>query len=681
MTAQLPAALDRALAELSANAWRERKAAIERLHGYVRSEVEQTVLESLAERLFDLLMGDQIDARAAAHEVLVTMGDRCLRVLHRRLDDAPAGPPRRMLVDLLGQIGDRRHVPRLIHIMDDPTGDPNLRASAAAGLGRIGGAEAEGALRRLLEDGSEMLRVYALDALRAAKAQVPVEMIEPLVDPAFTRKGAAALLGLSADAGALPILLPLLDDPMGGVRAEAARALLELGEALGARGRPGLVRAAVRRIGAGTRAKLRELITHDDRDVRAAAIHLAGLAGDAEAVAPVLMVMDDPLLQERGLALVAELGDAAGEALAQAVVQVEPARREHLFRMVTALPASALSRSLLDQMVLALEDPSEDVAQAAAEALAEAGTRAALGGLYRVMANHGRLGETAADAVAAIVARQGEGHDDLELLVGSAWPQSGALARNLSRVAGKLRSARHVPHLVSQLGSPDVGVRVAAAAALGQIPGDHEGVSALSFALADEEAQVRAAACRSLGLLGAGPAVQSLLSATTDTSPMVRAAAVSALVALDNPVALARLRAIIVEDPVPTVVVQAIAGLGHTGLDQDLTMLMSLCTSQDHEVVKAAARALQSFDAHRATAALLGLLSHDRWDVRWAAAEVLAARRDLTALGPLRASVQRENDTLVREVLEDAIARLEQVQVDSEHRPSHSDHPPKGVSG
>jgi HEAT repeat protein len=145
---------------------------------------------------------------------------------------------------------------------------------------------------------------------------------------------------------------------------------------------------------------------------------------------------------------------------------------------------------------------------------------------------------------------------------------------------------------------------------------------------------------------------------------MVRAAAVSALVALDNPVSLARLRAIIVEDAVPTVVVQAIAGLGHTGLDQDLTMLMSLCTSEDHEVVKAAARALQSFDAHRATAALLGLLTHDRWDVRWAAAEVLTTRRDLTALTPLRASVQRENDTLVREVLEDAIARLEQTQLD-----------------
>ena len=40
------------------------------------------------------------------------------------------------------------------------------------------------------------------------------------------------------------------------------------------------------------------------------------------------------------------------------------------------------------------------------------------------------------------------------------------------------------------------------------------------------------------------------------------------------------------------------------------------------------------------------------------------AVRDITALGPLRASVQRENDTLVREVLEDAIDRLEQSQLD-----------------
>ena len=116
---------------------------------------------------------------------------------------------------------------------------------------------------------------------------------------------------------------------------------------------------------------------------------------------------------------------------------------------------------------------------------------------------------------------------------------------------------------------------------------------------------------------------------------------------------------IIAEDPVPTVVVQAIAGLGRSALEQDLTMLMSLCTSKDHEVVKAAARALAAFAAHRATAALLGLLGHARWDVRWAAAEVLAQRRDTTALHPLRALAEREEDEHVRQVIEQAVAALE----------------------
>ena len=109
----------------------------------------------------------------------------------------------------------------------------------------------------------------------------------------------------------------------------------------------------------------------------------------------------------------------------------------------------------------------------------------------------------------------------------------------------------------------------------------------------------------------------------------------------------------------PTVVVAAIAGLGRSALDQDLTMLMSLCTSKDHEVVKAAARGLAAFPVHRATAALLGLLGHERWDVRWAAAEVLAERKDRTALRPLQALATREQDAHVRDVIDQAIAALE----------------------
>ena len=58
-------------------------------------------------------------------------------------------------------------------------------------------------------------------------------------------------------------------------------------------------------------------------------------------------------------------------------------------------------------------------------------------------------------------------------------------------------------------------------------------------------------------------------------------------------------------------------------------------------------------------AAVLGLLAHDRWDVRWAAAEVLAERGDLTALEPLRRVQRQETDPLVRQVVASAVARLE----------------------
>lgn len=649
----LPPALAESVARLSADAWRERKQAVERLRDYVRdADVGSPALTGLIEVLLDGLTNPEaIDGRAACHEVLVATGPRCIPALSRRLaevDDAS----KRLLVDLLGAVGDASHAPLLVALLHDPATGENVLASASAALGLLGGEGADAALRGLLRSDSDMLKVYALDALRTRMASVPVEELEPLLQSPLCRTGAGALLGLTADVAALPALVALLDDEMAGARAAAAQGLAWLEEGLGERG--GLVAAAAEHFDDATRSRLRALATHDDVDVRGAAIRLCGLARDAESIPVVLTVMDEPSLQERAFEMVASMGAQAAPALAEAVSGVDPGAREHYFRLVSALPPGSVEAGLLGQIVAALDEPDEEAAQAAAECLDAVGDRTCLGGLYRALAAPGRLGETAADAMASIM-RRDEAQADLELIVGPAWPQTGALAQNLCRVVGRLGAPRHAFHLVTLLGSPDVGVRVAAAAALGSLPGEHEGTSALAFALADEEPSVRAAACRSLGLLAAMSACQSLISATGDDSPMVRAAAVQALVSLDNPVTLARLRAIIAEDPVPTVVVQAIAGLGRSALDQDLTMLMSLCMSKDHEVVKAAARALVHFDLHRATAALLGLLTHERWDVRWAAAEVLEQRRDATALGPLLVLIDNEDDTSVRAVMQQAI--------------------------
>ncbi len=665
MNQGLPEELFAALADES---WRGRKEAVEQL--LLASEGLGTGARvGLARRLLrELLATDVPHVRGAVQEVLLGLGDELAPLALEHLESR--GENLRVLVDLLGRVGQACHVPALADIVEDRALDPNLRASAAAALGAIGGARAQAALEGLLADPDDLLRVYALDGLRAMGAQVETPKLAPLLAEAVTQRGALAVLGNSGDLRAIPVVLPHLEEGAATSRAEAAMTLVKLEEAARAAGQQALVEGAFTQLSEPARARVRELLAHSSTEVRIAAIRLATLSRDVGGVEAVVHAMDDVRAQEHALELVMELGDLANEALVEVAGRIEAVERAHLYRLIGALRVAMVDPRLQTMLVEGLEDPDEAAACAAAEALVQVGGRPALGPLYRVMGHDGPLGELAADALAHIVARLGGArHDDLNLLAGATWPHEGPLARNLCRVVGRLASDAYVSRLVSMLGSTDVGVRVAAAQALGNVPGEHEGVGALSFALADEEPQVRAAACRSLAAVAGPHGVQSLLSATKDPSPMVRATAVQAVVNLGNPVVLRRLREIVLEDPVPTVVVQAIAGLGASGSEHDLTLLMSLCTSGDHEVLKAAARALRAYPAHRATAALLGLLGHPRWDVRWAAAEVLGQRGDPTALDPLRAARAQEADDLVCRVLDDGIARLSAGRAEGGSRP------------
>ena len=336
------------------------------------------------------------------------------------------------------------------------------------------------------------------------------------------------------------------------------------------------------------------------------------------------------------------------------------AHRAALLTCVGALPASAVPEALQETVREALAESDDAVVVAALETLGYIAESADAASIFERCADDGVTGEMAADAVARVLRRAGQTQVTSVLGLGRAVPMEGPLARNICRIAATLASEENVPLLVMLLGSHDVQVRAAAAHALGSVPGDHGGVGALSFALADEESHVRAAACRSLGSLQDPQSIGALLSASGDDSSLVRGAAVQALVRMKNPVASARIREVVIEDPSPTVVVHAIAGLEWSRDEQTLGLLMSLCSSRDTEVVKASARALRGFQNHRATAALIGLLTHERWDVRWMAAESLGARGDATALGAVRELHAQERDPLVLRSLAQCLEQLSQ---------------------
>ncbi|MDC0671823.1 HEAT repeat domain-containing protein [Nannocystis radixulma] len=655
--------LARCLESFGSERWRERKDAARDLMSAVREQPPAPdQLALLVEQLLDgLVSPDSVARRSVCHEVLTGIGPSVVPAIRRRL--RAGGPGARMIVDLLGDVGGVDDVPLLAAILGAP-GDDNVRASAATALGVLGSADAERALTNVLSDSSEMLRMFALDALARLGVAIAPERLAPLLADPVTRRAAVAVLGHSGDPRVAGPLVHYLGEAMPGVRAAAAVAVVKLHAALSLRGDPVAVAAALAAgDGEPLRQRIRELVAHRQLEVKLAALALAGALADVGSLSHVLRAMSDPELRERAVEFAAGLGAPAVPVLVDMVEQAAPEVLGDLFLLVSGLGPAGNHPRLVEALTTALAGPDAHAACMAATALGKVGGAEGIAPLARALALEGPAGEAAAVAFAAVAGRAlGSRHARVASHLPADEGANGALLRNLCRAFGLLGrggDVGFVAPLIAWLGDSDVGVRLLAARALGQIAGEHEGAAALALALHDDDAGVRAAACRSLGQLGAAESVPALLTASRDPSSSVRAAAVQALVGLDNPIALARLREVVLADNAPAVVIQAIAGLSRSGTDQDLVMLMSLCRAPDHEIVKAAARGLSGCKGHRATAAVLGLLEHPRWDVRWAAAEALGERGDTTALPPLRRVHAVEPDPLVRKVLAGAVARLE----------------------
>ncbi len=202
------AELARLVEALGDESWRVRKEAAVRAAGWPDPlRAAEALVAALAEP-------ENIGRRNAAVEGLARLGAAALAPLV----DALAGRPehRKMIVDTLGLLGDRRAVPPLAAALDDS--DENVRAAAAESLGRVGGPDAEAALARALERGELLLSMACLDGLNRLGARIAVARIAPLITTPVLRPAALEALGRSADAEAVPYLLVGLTDPSRGAR-------------------------------------------------------------------------------------------------------------------------------------------------------------------------------------------------------------------------------------------------------------------------------------------------------------------------------------------------------------------------------------------------------------------------------------------------------------------------------
>ena len=630
-------ALEKLEEALSDQSWRVRKAAAERFSQLPGGfEIALTLLGVMGKR-------EQTGARNAAAEALVHLGRRALHPVLAVLASHPDPDQRKFAADVLGQIGDREAVGSLL-VAVERDADMNVRASAAEALGGIGGEEAVRGLEAAFHSGKELLRACALESLIRLGAPPPLPSLVPLLEDPGLRRAAYRALGLVRQPAAFELLSRGLSSRLRSTR-DAAMAALGVAWLSGRDDQRAELEQAVRggaRKVEGAREAIASALEGDDPELKAGALVLAAALEDgqpAEAVAEA--ARDDRVVPVAVFAL-SRLGAAGGRALLPSLTQLSTPARAVACEALVGMADPSWVAPLQD--LLGSGEP--DLQRFAARALGRTGSEDALRPLLSALSD-ASLGKGAASALVSLgAAHPHKVTAELRALVDRR--PTPAAVWVLAKLGGESAQAA----LKKALGDPDPAVRAAAAEAAGNAGGPL-GLELLRQAMADEAAAVRAAAARGLGRLAEG-GEELIRLALSDQDPSVQLAAIESA---------GEARAYSVTPVLGSLLAsgdglrasQAVQALARAGGLSEKHLRLAV-GHRDPEVIK---QALTSGAALAAAAPLAAeLLSHQRWDVRLAAARALRTCGTARELPAVRAALALESDSMVRAALAEAAAQL-----------------------
>ncbi|HYV43300.1 MAG TPA: HEAT repeat domain-containing protein [Myxococcaceae bacterium] len=630
-------ALQRLEEALSDQSWRVRKVAADRFAQIPGGTgVTSALIRVMGQR-------EQTGARNAAAEALVHLGGRAVEPLLAVLSGHEDPDQRKFAADVLGQIGAREAVGPLLAAASGDA-DVNVRAAAAEALGGIGGEDAVRGLEAAFASGKELLRACALEALIRLGAPPPLPSLVPLLDDPGLRRAAYRALGLVKQPAAFELLARGLSSRFRATR-EAALAALGVAWRHGRDDQRAELEKAVlvsaRKVEAAPEV-IASALEGDDPELKVGALVLAGALEGAQPAEAVAEAARDDRAVPAAIHALSRLGAAAGRALLPKLGTLSAPARAVACEALVGMADPSWVPPLVD--LLGSGEP--DLQRFAARALGRTGSEDALWPLLSALSDVS-LGKTAAASLALLGAVHPERVTAELRAVVDAHPAPAAVWV-LAKLGGE--SARAA--LRKALSAPDAAVRAAAAEAAGDAPAPL-GLELLRQALADEAAAVRAAAARGLGSLPEG-GEELIQLALKDPDAQVQLAAVeSAGEARVRSVAPALGLMVGAEDGLrASRAVRALARVG--GLSEE--HLRVALAHRDPEVIKEAL----ACGAALAGAAPLsaGLLGHERWDVRVAAARAIRTCGTSAELPAVRAALEAEADSMVRAALAEAAAQL-----------------------
>jgi HEAT repeat protein len=647
--------------------WRVRKAAVARL--VARSETTQ-VVDALIVALGD---GENTGRRNSAVEALVDCGSRAVSQLVAAMESLDPDV-RKLVVDALAGIGDPRSAPALIEMLEDP--EANVRAAVSDALGTIGGEDAARVLQQVAvrEGEDQLVRFSALHAMAALEVPIRAFDLAPVLNDAVLRPAGLALLGRVDDDEAVSVLLKALSSHSRSDREAAIGSLLRtlsrmdgahsdlFGARIGetARASPLVVGSAVERL------------ADANLPTRLMLVQFLGLVRAKEAVVPMLLAAQDEALSQIALANLESLGELAETAINAAWSELDTNARREAYVLFGCLQGEASAARLL----AALEDPSPELRNAAAQSIGKRGLADALPLLVHRLESAAEDDDFESEEEMALLA---------EALIGLAKPTPDS-APEITEHAISL--------LTASLEGAAEAVRLAVATVIGRI-GRHQDAQVIEFLLKDPSPLVRRAAVDALARLEPGTAAESLRLALADEASIVRIAAAGALGASQNDGVIDVLRCL-ADDEDPGVRAAAVRSVGSrfitspdedrqsvvmqlidAALDDEVAVALTaidtlrelggpiaehalrILDRTEPELVKEAVRCIGANGDASCLESLLPLVSHPDWTVRAEAIQVLSDRGVAKAVPPILRRLEMEQDNFVRDTILRALDRFE----------------------
>ena len=586
---------------------------------------------------------------------------------------------------ILGRRRQSDSVPLLVLLLANK--DDNVAVAAIEALGRIGGVAAVDALLECLQS-DNFFRVFpAIELLGRSGDPRAVKPLAQLLDRPHYAREAARALGRTGELGAVAPLVRHLTDPRDSMVRLSALSLAELDmryrERYGGEDGIDTILAQTGSASAAADRLCRALPGADTKEQAAIAMVLGSLAQE-DAVPALSKLLDGPVEVASAAAKALErIGNRAGAEIRRALRDGTSGER------LAVLPFCAKKQTVAD-VLYCLSDEDPRVRALAAATLGKIGDASIVERLFPLLADSDLLVMQAATA-----AIQSLGSDEARALALRAAradsPQTRRAALRILAYFGEPSSfevfresigdpdprvrdvavlglafiddSRATETLLAACRNDDAKMRAAAARALGLRAPLPAAAEALITALADRDPWVRYYACQSLGRLRHEAASELVARLLADPAGQVRVAAVEALCQLPTEVAFGALREA-VQSPESDVKRAALIGLGLAKREGSVPLLVEALTQGEPATRLVAVSALASFPDRDVIAAWSRAALDRDPSVQKAALTMLAGRdgpEATTALIRLLASSRADVDAVLAALATPVSGRVETI--------------------